>query len=127
MLFNLQEDHGARVSVYVVPDSGGSIPSIRVASGGRELLVLAANEQIPALVQAGRHATGQCGFVLDETLIPDLAAHAALEITEAETGVLVYRRPVPNAVPVTTRNVSSASRVTVKSHSIPPRSFRAWV
>ena len=29
----------------------------------------------------------------------------------------------PNAVPVTMRNRSSASRVTVKSHSIPPRGF----
>ncbi len=98
MLFNLQEDHGARLSVYVVPDSGGSVPSIRVADGERELLVLAANEQIPALVQAGRHATGQCGFVIDETLVPGLADYAGLEITEAETGVLVYRRPIPRAV-----------------------------
>ncbi len=98
MLFNLQEDHGARVSVYVVPDSGGSIPSVRVTSQGRELLVLAANEHIPALVQAGRHATGLCGFSIDEALIPDLSAHSDLEITEVETGVLVYRRPIPNVV-----------------------------
>ncbi len=33
----------------------------------------------------------------------------------------------PYAVPVTMRNTSSAVRVTVKSASIPPRRFSAWV
>ena len=99
MLFNFQEDQGTRISLYVVPDSGGTIPSVRVKSEGRELLVLAANEQIPALVQAGRHSTGQCGFAVDDGLVPDLASYAHLEITEAETGLLVYRRPIPDAVP----------------------------
>ena len=99
MLFNLQEDHGTRISVYVVPDSGGSVPSVRVRSDGRDLLVLAANEHIPALVQAGRHTTGLCGFVIDEILVPGLGSYADLEITEAETGVLVYRRAIPQVIP----------------------------
>jgi hypothetical protein len=34
---------------------------------------------------------------------------------------------VPNAVPVTTRNASGPVRVTVKSHSMPPRAFRHCV
>ena len=33
----------------------------------------------------------------------------------------------PNAVPVTIENTSSAIRVTVKSHSMPPRLFNACV
>ena len=99
MLFNLQEDHGSRITVYVVPDSGGSIPSVRVSSGGAELLVLPANQTIEALVQAGRHSTGLCGFNIDDALVPDLAGYADLSITEADSDILVYRRPVPTAIP----------------------------
>jgi hypothetical protein len=99
MLFSLQEDNGSAISVYVVPDSGGTVPSIRVRSRGVELLSLSANVTIPALVAAGRHATGLCGFAIDEGLIPDLAGHADLEIVEAESDILVYRRAVPDLIP----------------------------
>lgn len=98
MLFNLQEDLGSKLSVYVVPDGGGTVPSVRVRSQDTELLTLKANVVIEALVQAGRHTTGLCGFSIDETLIPDLAAYAMLEVVEAETNILVYRRRMPNAV-----------------------------
>lgn len=99
MLFSLQEDHGSTINVYVVPDSGGTIPSIRVRSDGAELLVLSANVTIAALVQAGRHATGLCGFAIDDSLIPGLASYANLEIVEAESDILVYRRAIPDLIP----------------------------
>ena len=101
MLFNLQQDQGAQLSVYVVPDAGGTVPSVRLRSEGRELLVLRANQEIPALVQAGRHSTGLCGFSIDESLVPDLAGYTDLEVTEAETELLVYRRPIPDVIPDT--------------------------
>lgn len=99
MLFNLQDDVGSKISVYVVPDSAGSIPSVRVRSEGVELAVLSANEEILALVKAGRHVNGMCGFVIDDSIVANLESYADLEITEAETGVLVYRRPLPRTVP----------------------------
>ena len=34
---------------------------------------------------------------------------------------------LPNAVPVTSRNRSGAVRVTVRSHSMPPRRLSSWV
>lgn len=98
MLFDIEADEGRRVVFYLVPDSGSGTPSVRVRIEGEEVLTLAANERRPHLVGAGRHATGQCGFVLDETLLPGLAHHADLEITEAETELLVYRRRTPHAV-----------------------------
>jgi hypothetical protein len=99
MLFSLQEDNGSTISVYVVPDSGGTIPSVRVRSNGVELTTLSANVTIAALVQAGRHATGLCGFAIDDGIIPDLAGYANLEIVEADSDILVYRRAIPDVIP----------------------------
>ena len=99
MLFSLQEDKGSSISVYVVPDSGGTIPSIRVRSDGVELLRLGANVTIDALVQAGRHSTGLCGFKIDDSHVPDLAGYTSLEIVEAESDILVYRRAIPDVIP----------------------------
>ncbi|WP_158811986.1 hypothetical protein [Beijerinckia sp. L45] len=99
MLFSLQEDHGSSINVYVVPDSGGTVPSIRVRSEGVELATLSANVTIDALVHAGRHSTGRCGFAIDDSHVPNLAGHNDLEIVEAETDILVYRRAMPDRLP----------------------------
>jgi hypothetical protein len=98
MLFDIQEDLGSKITLYVVPDSGGTIPSICLMNGGNEILTVAADHAIPALVAAGRHATGQCGFTIDETLIPGLAAMSELEVVERETGLLMYRRSPENVI-----------------------------
>jgi hypothetical protein len=93
MLFNIEEDSGARVAGYVVPDGYSGVPVIRVCAGGEELYTFAANELREALVGAGRHATGQCGFSIDTSVLPDLRDLSDLELSDAETGVLIYRRP----------------------------------
>ncbi len=92
MLFNLEADTGDRVTFYVVPDGFQGVPNIRVFNGGEELFVFEANEARQALVAASRHETGQCGFSIDSSLVPDLPALSNLELYEAETGVLIYRR-----------------------------------
>jgi len=93
MLFNLESDTGDRLSCYVVPDGFSGIPAISVRSNGKELLTFQANEVRHALVAAGRHESGACGFTLDAALLPDLPALEALELFDAETGILIYRRP----------------------------------
>lgn len=92
MLFNVEQDQGSRIVAYVVPDSAGTTPSIVLRSGGAEVLTLEANEVRPNLVAAGRHATGRCGFVIDEHVLPGLQALHDLEIAEASQDVMVYRR-----------------------------------
>jgi hypothetical protein len=92
MYFNLQSDNGVSIVGYIVPDSFTGVPHIRVCSGGEELLVFAANEIRDGLVGSGRHETGNCGFRLDNTMLPNLPLLQDLEITDAETGILVYRR-----------------------------------
>ena len=99
MLFNLEEDHGSRLRLYLIPDAGGATPAIRLFSAGVELARISADTVRPEVVASGRHATGLCGFNITEEAVPGLAACADLELREAETGLLIYRRARPGFVP----------------------------
>ena len=95
MLFSIEQDEGHRIVAYLVPDGYSGIASIRLICGGVDVLVCEANENRQSLVDAGRHDTGRCGFNIGPDLVPDLADMHDLTILDAETGVLVYRRPPP--------------------------------
>lgn len=99
MLFGLERDLGTSIVWYIVPDGYGDVPSASIYGAGGRLLILEANEPRPALVDAGRHPTGQCGFHLDEVLLDGLAEIDDLEIRDTATDVLVYRRPKPSDIP----------------------------
>jgi hypothetical protein len=100
MLFNLERDLGTSIVAYLVPDSLAAPAMLRVRGQGRELATLEANETREALVAAGRHPTGRCGFHIDEAVIPGLSHIGDLELREAETDVMVYRRhPPDSAIP----------------------------
>ncbi|HLH51106.1 MAG TPA: hypothetical protein VKV96_17340 [Roseiarcus sp.] len=96
MLFNLEADTGDRIVCYVVPDGFQGVPRIRVCNAGEELAVLAANETRESLVVASRHETGQCGFSIDASLVPNLPSLNQLELYDEETGILIYRRRAPH-------------------------------
>lgn len=96
MLFNLEADAGDRIVCYLVPDGFQAVPRIRVCNAGEELAVVAANETRESLVAASRHETGQCGFSIDASLVPNLPSLTGLELYDEETGVLVYRRRAPH-------------------------------
>lgn len=97
MLFEIEEDHGSRISGYIVPDSFTQPTRIRFVDGETCLLEFEANSTRPALVSAGRHGTGQCGFTITDKEIPGLADIRGLEIQEAETRFTVFRRYRPEA------------------------------
>jgi hypothetical protein len=92
MLFNVETDTGSQLTGYFVPDSFSGQPRITVRRRGADLLTLEASEVRASLVVAGRHATGKCGFTIDETHIPGLADLEDLELFDVETGVVIYRR-----------------------------------
>lgn len=92
MLFDLDADEGHKIVAYVVPDAGGTTPCVVVRSRGKEMLRLEANNTLQTLVDGGRHSTGRCGFIIDETILPGLAGLDDLEVVEASHDVLVYRR-----------------------------------
>jgi hypothetical protein len=98
MLFNIEADEGTRIVGYLVPDTFSGSPSLRITDGQQDLLILPCREERAALVAAGRHDTGRCGFTIDETMIANLAQQLALEIYDQETNILIYRRRPPSQV-----------------------------
>lgn len=92
MLFNVESDEGVRITGYVVPDSFSGSTALRVTERGRELMILPCEEERSALVVAGRHETGRCGFCIDEMVFPRLSECLELELYDLETGLLIYRR-----------------------------------
>jgi hypothetical protein len=98
MLFNIDVDQGSRIVGYVVPDNFSESSSVRITDGARDVLVLPCQEERAALVYAGRHGNGRCGFTIDETIIADLSRQEALEIYDHETNILIYRRRPPSQV-----------------------------
>jgi hypothetical protein len=92
MLFNIEADRGNQIVGYVVPDEFTKSPVLRISSNGVTIGELVCREERPALVVAGRHATGLCGFKLDASIVPDLAQNDNLELTDVDTGIVIYRR-----------------------------------
>jgi hypothetical protein len=92
MLFNIESDDGSRIVGYLVPDSFSSEPSVRITDGQHDLVVVPCRDEHPGLVTAGRHATGRCGFTIDETVLLGLSAQQALELYDVETNFRIYRR-----------------------------------
>lgn len=98
MLFNVEHDLGDRIIGYLVPDAFTAIGSVRVCRSGELLLVFQPNEAREALVRAGRHETGICGFTIDEALIPGLAQMDDIELYDDETGCPIWRRLRPGMI-----------------------------
>lgn len=92
MLFNIETDAGDRLTGYLVPDSFEEVPEIALYADGRLRWQGAATVAHPALVDAGRHRTGLCGFAIGGDEVPDLADFGDAEIRCAETGLVIYRR-----------------------------------
>ncbi len=95
MLFNLEADGGDRILCYLVPDGFEAVPRLALTIDGRRAWSGPANETRPALVAAGRHRTGRCGFRLGPAEAPDLAAARDAELHCLDTGITVYRRARP--------------------------------
>jgi hypothetical protein len=92
MLFNIEADRGNQIVGYLVPDDFTKSPTLRIRDSGTVLIDLPCHEERPSLVAAGRHGTGRCGFTVDETMVPSLAHNDGLELYDADTDILIYRR-----------------------------------
>jgi hypothetical protein len=98
MLFNIERDEGSRIVGYLVPDAFTGSPSLRITDGARDLTTIQCSEERPALVAAGRHDTGRCGFTIDDGTVANLAQQEVLELYDRETDFLIYRRRPPAKV-----------------------------
>jgi hypothetical protein len=92
MLFNIDADSGNQVSGWVMPNNPAATPSVIAYLNANNHVVVEASLYHALLKEQGLHNTGICGFVLDESNCRDLAAAKRLEIHDAETNLLLYRR-----------------------------------
>jgi hypothetical protein len=93
VLFNIEEDRGDFISGYVVCD--GFVETARIAVSCRGAVVHESLADLPreAIMTAGRHRTGLCGFEFDQHAVPSLGVMSDLEIRDVASGALIYRRP----------------------------------
>ncbi|MFB9953205.1 hypothetical protein ACFFP0_30580 [Rhizobium puerariae] len=99
MLFGVEFDDGDNISGYIVPDGHSDIASITVTEGGEFSFTMPCNELRPSVRDARRHDTGKVGFRIDGSIIPGLVTKRNLEIRDAKSGILIYRR-LPYMPPV---------------------------
>lgn len=98
MLFNIEVDSGDHIVGYVVPDSFVAQAEIVVSRRGEEVLRLRADLPREAIRVWGRHETGNVGFAIGEALLPGLAQMSDLEIQDAGSGLIIYRRRDPEEI-----------------------------
>lgn len=92
MHFSVENDTGAAIQLWLVPDNPSSPPRIRVTAGNSEPVVATASEYRAALKSAGVHETGVCGFTIDDRIAPGLSAARKLTIHDCDSGLLLYQR-----------------------------------
>lgn len=98
MLFNVNVDTPNFLLGYVVPDSFVGRCDIVVMRDGQEILRKPSGDRREELRIGGRHETGDCGFVITEQDLPDLAHIPDFQIYEPESGLMIFRRCPPEAV-----------------------------
>lgn len=92
MQFNVENDLGNRIILWVALTNPMVVPRIVVSAEGGPTYELSANVVRPELRTHGMHATGECGFELTEELIPGVLEALRLTIREASSGLLLYKR-----------------------------------
>lgn len=75
-----------------MPDNPVATSRVFVTVEGRRVAEVASTGVDDAIRSNGWHSTGQCVFEVTEATVPDLPSLRRLEIYDAETNVLVYRR-----------------------------------
>lgn len=92
MKFNVDSDEGAVLRLWLALDNPSDVPVLSVWSKGTLLTELAANTMRPDVRDHGLHTTGECGFTLNDTVVPGIAKLAGLELRDAASGIVIYGR-----------------------------------
>jgi hypothetical protein len=98
LLFNLEYDRGDYIEGYLIPDSFSNKPVVKVSLNDGSSFVQPCDQMRQAALDTGRHATGLVGFRIDQSTVPDLTEQTSLSIHDADTGLLIYRRPGPRKI-----------------------------
>lgn len=92
MQFHLDLDKGDYLSGWVLPDNPSATPSVIVRLPQAEPIIVKASMFREDLFKLGIHHTGMLGFEIDRSVIPELSAVDTIEIRDADTNILIYRR-----------------------------------
>jgi hypothetical protein len=92
MLFNIDNDNGEAILGWVMPDNPSVSPRVQIGGPDLPPRVMTAQMFLAPLKNQGLHNTGVCGFLIDQTILPDIATRAHLELHDVDTGILIYRR-----------------------------------
>ena len=92
MRFLIDFDVGDRIRGWIVPDNPLAVSRVVVSVDGRRVAEVPATITEPVFQQNGWHSTGQCVFDLTEAEVPGLSTLPVVELYDADTNVLAYRR-----------------------------------
>ncbi|MCJ2032957.1 hypothetical protein [Methylobacterium sp. J-068] len=99
MRFYVDHDLGYRIRCWVIPDNPAAISRVYVGLEGRRVAEMEAWLVDPVIRAQGWHSTGQCVFEITDDEVPGVSAARRVEIYDADTNVLIYRRS-PNPSPI---------------------------
>ncbi len=92
MFFHIDYDKGGAISGWLAPDNPTAVPKILVRRPGEEDIEIMATVERPDVRNLGVHVTGLVGFVIDDAIVKGLPGVEDIELLEADTGILIYRR-----------------------------------
>jgi len=92
MQFHIDQDAGATIAGWLVPDNPALTPAIVISVPGHDERKLEANVLRTDLKDLGLHATGMAGFLIDDSILPGLGTADEVEIRDAATQIPTFRR-----------------------------------
>ena len=92
MRFYVDHDLGALSRCWVAPDNPVAISRIYVTLEGRRVAELDAWLVDDVIRLQGWHSTGQCVFEITDAQAPGISQARRVELYDADTNVLIYRR-----------------------------------
>jgi hypothetical protein len=98
MIFNIHHDSGDRVCGTVIPDTYSAVCRVRVSATGGEVVTFPTDELNQGVRDLGLHETGLVNFSLTEEKLPGLSTFRDLELHEADSNLLLYRRFQPGMI-----------------------------
>lgn len=81
---------------YLIPDGFADVPVVAVSDADGFIADVECDQLHSAVAATGRHKTGLVGFKLTDKNIPGLKERKTLAIHDAKSGLLIYRRPLPD-------------------------------
>lgn len=92
MKFNIESDEGHAIGLWMTLDHPSDVPSLDIHSGDKMFITLAANVNRPDLCDHDLHTTGQAGFAIDDSIVPELARKSDLQLSDHASGIPIYAR-----------------------------------